>query len=287
MILNVLSDGMGRWWFGVIDLLLKISFPGIIVNHDSSKEPDLVVRGHFRCQEALDFSCPYIMWSAEARRVPKYKGIEPIIEINSFDCDDPKSVYYPLLVLDSKTQRSSQQAEDKKYCCAYAFSNKVLTRENLFQSMHKLEKTCYGFGPSCQTNNNPFELPRSNRFENSKAFKDFGFVVALENEQKQGYFTEKIGMAFESGSVPIYNSSNGIDRFINRESYFDVSSYENTEAAGIAAVEIWKDKQKLQKYLDAPVRVNDNLAQYENIDVNESRVWMNPIINTFRENLIH
>jgi len=274
---------MGRWGFGLVDRLLKITFPGVKITHDSEKNPDLVVRSFATNEEALEYSCPYIMWSGEPFRVEKYRGREPLCEINTFDCDAPNAVYCPLLAQDSKTQRTPQEASAKKYCCAYAFSNKVLRREALFKSMRNQEKTCYGFGPSCHTEDKPFTLERSNRFQNSQAFKDFGFIVALENMQKPGYFTEKIGMAFESGSVPIYDSSNGIDRFINRESYFDVSDYSNAKKAGEAAVEIWNDKQKLQRYLDAPVRLNKNLEQYENFDIDESRVWMKPFIDALSE----
>ena len=274
---------MGRWGFGLVDKLLRITFPGIEISHDSSRKPDLVVSSHFRQDETLEFSCPYITWSGEPYRVSKFKDLEPLCEINTFDCDESNAVYCPLLAQDSKTVRCPQQASDKKYCCAYAFSNIIPTREQLFNSMRKIEATCYGFGNSCRTYDNPFDLPRANRFENSRAFKDFGLIVALENEQKSGYFTEKIGMAFESGSVPIYDSSNGIDRFINRESYFDVSAYADLGKAGEAAVHIWKDKQKLQRYLDAPVRVNKYLDQFEINNINESRPWMKPFIDALSD----
>jgi hypothetical protein len=282
--LNVLSDGMGQWGYGVVDPLLQITFPSVKIIHEENIAPDLVVMSHFIKEENKSFDCPYIMHSGESYRVkaPPDKP-PPLCELNSFDCGDSASIYFPLLALDSKSTRQASLAYEKKYCCAFAFSNPVSERESIFKALKAREATCYAFGSSCATPR-PFELTRNNRFLNVFAFKDFGFVVAMENMVKLGYITEKIGMAFETCSVPIYDSRNGIDRFFNIESFFDVSLFQSSEAAAQTIVEVWNDKQKLQKYLDAPIRVNQNLAQYENLySCNEVRSWMIPFVNNLKE----
>jgi hypothetical protein len=285
--MNVLSDGKGSYGFKVVDKLLGLTFPGIKITHNDSVAPDLVVRSHFDYEETFHFSCPYITWSGEPYKVKMYKNLEPLCQINTFLCEDENSVYFPLLVQDSQIKRHARQfIKDKKYCCAYAFSNPVKYREELFKSMRKREKTCFSFGKSCYTSDNPFVLPRSNRFDNSKKFNEFGFIVALENTQKWGYFTEKIGLAFESGGVPIYNSTNGIERFINLDSFFDVATFSTPESAAEAAINVWRDKQKLQKYLDAPIRINKNLQEYENLlhgDEETTCVNWIPFVKSLRE----
>jgi len=282
--LNVLSNGMGRWGFGIVDPLLRIAFPSVKIVHEPSRPPDLAILSHFLSEESEPFNCPYISWSGESTRVPPATHAPPLIELNSFDAENSNSVYYPLLAADSKSVRPESFATDKKYCCAFAFTNPVKEREALFRQLRAREPTCYAFGSSCATPDKPFELSRDNRFQNKRAFRNFGFMVAMENTVKAGYITEKIGMAFESGTVPIYDSRNGIERFFNTESFFDVALYKSPKDAAVTAVEVWKDKQKLQRYLDAPIRVNGNLAEYENLEeCKETRTWMMPFVHALRE----
>ena len=66
------------------------------------------------------------------------------------------------------------------------------------------EPTCYSFGRSRHTSDNPFELSHNRRHDNNFAFKDFGLYIAMANKIMPGYLTEKIGNAFNSGTVPIY-----------------------------------------------------------------------------------
>jgi hypothetical protein len=281
---NVLSSGMGQWGYVVIDQLLERAFPTIVITHNKSENPDLVVLSHFLGEEDLQFDCPYVTYSAEPYHVKPAIHDTPLCEVNTFDCDDSNCVYFPLLAADSKSVRPESFATDKKYCCAFAFTNPVKEREALFRQLRTLEPTCYAFGSSCATPDKPFELSRDNRFQNARAFRNFGFVVAMENTVKAGYITEKIGMAFESGTVPIYDSRNGVERFFNTESFFDVALYNSPVDAAVAAVEVWKDKQKLQRYLDAPIRVNGNLAEYENLEeCKEARTWMMPFVRALRE----
>jgi len=278
--MNVLSDGMGSWGYRITDPLLKITFPNLEITHDNSKAPDLVVRSHFVHTERRKFDCPYISWSGESYHVPKTAD-EPLCEINTFDCDQ---IYYPLIAselsianevaIKNCAPKTLIPADQKKFFCAYAYSNRVKSREDLFNEL-KVFPTVFSFGSSCYMHEKPFNLSRDNRYENARAFKDFGFLFAMENVVKPGYITEKIGMAYESGCVPIYDSRNGVDRFFNRESFVD--SQEKPETI----YEIWQDKQKLQKILDAPQRLNDNLAQYE--DMTSYKTWMKPFVDSLKD----
>jgi len=274
--LNILSDGMGSWGYCVVKPLVKLTFPHVEITHDNEKTPDLIVRSHFKHLESRQFGCPYISWSGECGRVSQTSE-PPVCEINTFDC--PQTIYFPLLAAESKSIRPSVLT-NKKYCCAYAFSNRIQERELVFKLLRSLEPTCYAFGPSCFTSDNPFALCRDNRMENSRAFKDFGFMVAMENRLYPGYITEKIGHAFESGTIPIYDSRNGVDRFFNPNSFFDLA-HRNYEKACEEIVHTWKDPHKMQRYFDAPLRVNNELEKYENLSVEWP--WMLPCISALKE----
>jgi hypothetical protein len=114
-------------------------------------------------------------------------------------------------------------------------------------------------------------------------FAEFAFNVAMENKIAPGYITEKIGNAFNSGSVPIYwGDVETIKSFFNPESFICVNDFQTPETAAQYAVQVWRDPQKLHKYLDAPIVVNNNLAEYEAI-FTEYRPWMKFAVDTLRD----
>ncbi len=274
----------------MIDPLLQRSFPHTQIQHDSAKPYDLVIRSHFVNQERIrPYSCPYITWSGESYRVRHLATHSPLAEINTMHVPQiSNNIYIPHLVTEvKKTIRPEPNLlEDKKYCCSFAFSNAVPMRERLFRQLRSLEPTCYAFGSSCHTMDNPFELPASDRGKNGDYFRPFLFNVGMENKVAPGYLTEKIAYAFNSGSIPIYWGDNDtVNNFFNPASFLNVSEYKSPEDAAATAVEIWRDPRKAQRYLDAPIRVNNFLDAYEAIYVptTEDRPWMIPFINILRD----
>lgn len=289
-ILNVGSDGMGRWIFPMVDPLLQRAFPHTTIQHDSTKPYNLVIRSNFlNMERSRPYTCPYITWSGELYRVRHLATHAPLLEINTMYVPQiSNNIYIPHLVAEvKKTARPDPNLlTDKKYCCSFAFTNPVPMRECLFRQMRSLEPTCYAFGRSCFTSDNPFELPSSNRGENAQKFNTFLFNVGMENNSAPGYITEKIAYAFNSGSIPIYwGDDDTVNDFFNPASFLNVSDYKSPEDAAIAAVEIWRDPQKAQRYLDAPIRLNDRLLAYEAIydPTAEDSSWMIPFIHRMRD----
>jgi len=284
MTMNVLSDGMGSWAYQLIDPLLIRTFPNTVITHDASRPPDLVVRSHFTNMERLPtYTCPYICWSGESRPVPLIVSHDPLFELNTYMCERPNSVYLPHLIAEMQTVERPQPNPAKRYCCSYAFSNSVAERKLLFTKMRSLEPTCYAFGRCSFTPDNPFKAPAANRRQNADTFSEFGFNVAMENAIKPGYLTEKIGFAFRSGSVPIYwGDTDTVVRFFNPDAFLNVRDYPNIVSAAKAAVEIWKDRQKLQRYLDAPLTVNTTLADYAAI-YTDYRPWQKPMVDLLKD----
>jgi hypothetical protein len=281
--LNVRSDGMGSWCFDVLDPLLQRSFPHTRIVHDTTRAPDLVVRSHFTHIESLQgYTCPYIAWSGEAYPVTHLPNRAPLFELNTAHTGRENEVWFPHLVTEIR-HTARPDPLPKRWCCAFAFSHRVPARERLFCRMRQQEPTCYGFGASCRTPGNPFELGRGQRSENGQQFCEFGFCVAMENQVAPGYLTEKIGHAFLAGSVPIYwGDTATVSEFFNPETFVDVGTFVSPEAAADYAVEIWRDPQKLQRYLDAPLLLNDRLRDYEAI-YTEYRPWQAPAVNALRD----
>lgn len=288
MTLNVGSEGMGRWSKEYLGPLIERTFPRTHVSFDDTKPADLVIRSHFLRQEpprADSQRAPYICWSGESYPVPLRPGQAPLLEFNTAHTGRPNEIWFPHLVGEiAHTERivTSTAAANKRWCAAYAFGHRVPERERLFWSMRIQEPTCYGFGASCRTPDTPFVLPVANRSENGRAFREFGYMVAMENKVAPGYLTEKIGFAFLAGTVPIYWGDRAtVEEFFNPASFIQVSDFASPDAAGTHCVEVWRDRQKLQKYLDAPIVLNNRLADYEAIRT-EYRPWQAPFMDKLR-----
>lgn len=284
MSLRVGSDGMGSWSREFMKPLLQRTFPNTTILFESTEVPDLVIRSHFAHQErANPYNCPYILWSGEARHVTPLGSHEPLFELNTFHSSRPNSIFFPHLIAEMKEIRRPEPNPTKKYCCSYAYSNPVLERELLFRRMRSLEPTCYSFGRCSFTSDIPFVANINERGKNAESFKEFAFNVAMENRVLPGYLTEKIGFAFRSGSVPIYWGDNDtVNDFFNPASFFNIRDYRTPVQAAETAVQLWKDPQKLQSYVDAPITVSKTLENYEAI-YTEYRPWQKPMVDKLRE----
>lgn len=286
MSFNILSDGNASWAFPFFDTFVQRAFPLVHIVHDPHEPPNLVIKSHW--QNERTYTCPYICVSGESYLVKHKSDQEPFLEINTIFSNRPNSVYVPYLVFEHTTiQRPGHIRNQipKQYCCAYVNSNRVPIREQLFQSLRRLEPTCYAFGKSLRTDDNPFQLPdgMDERASNNTAFHEFGMYVAMENTSVRGYITEKIGFAYNSGTVPVYwGDTETVNRFFNPDSFLNVKSYPSVESATQSIVEIWRDPHKYRTYIDAPITTHTELLEYQ-LWKTHYTTWQKPILEALYE----
>lgn len=273
---NICSDGGGDSAFEVLDCLIQRAFPYIHITHDQGEEPDLVVRSHFEGQ--LSYDCPYICFSGESYLVPYKEDYDPILEINTIHTNRPNSAYLPYIVFEHKSIVRPFKLVKKKYCSAFVYSNEVPMRETFFHALREAEPASYSFGKRIRTHDNPFELPKD-RSNNNTLFQEFGFYIAMENSSVPGYITEKIGFAYNSGTVPIYWGDNDtVNRFFNPESFLNVANYRNLDDAVSSVVHIWNDPHKYKRILNQPITLNNDLLDYQMV-YTSYRPWQKPIFD--------
>jgi hypothetical protein len=100
--------------------------------------------------------------------------------------------------------------------------------------------------------------------------KDYMFSVAIENDNSDTYFTEKLTDCFAMGTVPVYYGSRKVI-----EKYFD--------PAGVIFLE---DDPKLEtltaeKYQSMMPAIERNLIAANNLPVSEDYMWENYLKNLF------
>jgi len=77
-------------------------------------------------------------------------------------------------------------------------------------------------------NNTGKLIPGDHRSENLVNYYAEGkFVLCCENVQEPGYITEKIILAFASGSIPIYWGADNVEEIFNPKSFINLNNLEN------------------------------------------------------------
>ena len=108
--------------------------------------------------------------------------------------------------------------------------------------------------------------PRSAMWSNWELYRDYKFALVMENTYRDGYVTEKILMAFQSGAVPIwYGGKYALDIF-NSEAmvFYDV---ENPESALNRIRELRDDPKKYENMTKEPILKDGNqtISEYFSI----------------------
>jgi len=262
---------------------------------------------HFYREPEFNYDCPYISVSGEPYRVNLKNNVLPLCEFNTYipiikNIDDPysteliidpgmfsnkcpsywkeqlffitkneKSFYVPFILytdLDFNNINKYSNINDKIYDFIYIGSNFTQKIRNdlfskLFELYDKKNDKIKSLGPNLNTEgyilDKKVPLP--------DIYKHFKFVFAIENNNINGYVTEKILLPFIAGSVPIYWGNKDVKKYFNVNAFFYVNDY-------------------LEKgwYIDDIVLELKNLAQDDNENTGWKKYLKEPIL---KNNKVH
>jgi hypothetical protein len=281
----------------------------------------------------FDYTCPYICWSGEPLRCPiKDNDNLPICELNTCKKNEnntkdvpPNSeklhkntiwwgerrYYYDMvtdihwipfiLCLDADLSDPIVRKTtnlDKLYDFVYIGSNdKHFLREKLFsilRATHRDKTMVRAYG-ICQNTENGKKHPKDtgNWNDNYKIYQDFKFTFAIENSLNPGYITEKIYLAFQANSVPIYYGPKEILELFNEKTFYYVNTRLSDEFnPTLPEIEnIAKELNSLaendgpkgwKKYLRHPVFKNNIVPDLFKCDRDSK--WINEIAQNVRKN---
>jgi hypothetical protein len=95
-----------------------------------------------------------------------------------------------------------------------------------------------------------------------KAFKDYKFNIALENDKQDYYFTEKLCNCFANKVIPIYYGARKLDEFFDTRGIIYVED-KNTIPQLIDNLDIDKEYEKRKEYIDKNYEL---VKQYQSFD---------------------
>ena len=193
----------------------------------------------------------------------------------------PYCLYSPHLYKERKYNNIN-----RKYLLAYCNTNKIPERENIFDTF--VEKTmndsCHALS-SChgKYHETQKQIVGGNWSDENliDTYKDYTFVIAMENTCVDGYITEKILNAFYSGSIPIYWGSSNINDFFNHKAFINVSNFNSYEDCVDYVINM--SKEQINNMINEPIYNNNELINLLNDNYNSKN--NNTILNKYIQTL--
>jgi len=281
------SEGMGRWGDRLIIALLKKLFPNDTIETENVEHCILIIKSHFNNSEPLWNKMPkrYIYWSGEPFQVKEKSKFEhKALHFNTLLSSDKNHVYFPYMLYSPHLLKERKYVNnERQYLLAYCNSKKIDERETVFNLF--VEKAgpdkCHSFSDCCGKYLST-KKPKAEGFWWSESlidtYKDYKFVIAMENCKQEGYVTEKIVNAFYSGAIPIYWGSSTITEFFNEKAFINVSNFPSFEKCVDYAISM-SDRERAQMLSEHIYKKSDLL------NIFNDEYEPNPIRKTYLDKL--
>lgn len=231
------SEGKGSWGEKVLFYFLSRLYPSASYEIKNSDDAIIIISSHFASVEPAwnKKKKKYIYWSGESDAPNKSPYETKSLYMLSAASNLKNYMYIPFILYSCHLYKERKyQNIARPYLLAYCNSRFVLERENIFNLF--VEKagadTCHSYS-NCHgkyINTKKESIPGTFQSDNViDTYKNYKFVIAMENANIDGYVTEKIVNAFYSGAIPIYWGSSNINEFFNEKAFINVSNFKSFE----------------------------------------------------------
>ena len=158
--------------------------------------------------------------------------------------------------------RAHRPVSKRERFLVYAATNCVDHRERAVDRLAEINVVdrggpCYGV----EKNETRFQMPPAEEFSttdwasNRDRFSIYRFCLVMENEDQEGYVTEKILNAFLAGCVPIWYGSKEIFDIFNKEAFIYYDIY-NPEPSIARVRELETNKTAYDEIVMQPILAN-------------------------------
>lgn len=140
----------------------------------------------------------------------------------------------------------------KKFCAAVISNSHGFFRNKFIKELNKYKQIDMG-----GKYNNNIGGKIKNKIEFLSSYK---FSISMENSNSDGYVSEKIIDAFNSGTIPIYYGDYMIDEYINPKSYILIKDEKDIKRKIDYIKEIDNNNEKYRNILKENVIINNNIS---------------------------
>jgi hypothetical protein len=187
--------------------------------------------------------------------------IGPVIKDNT----KLKSIYYPQMYSSLIEHKKSVNKDDyktpnKNKFCAYMYRQRHDHRIKYFNLLSKYKRVD-ALGDCCKNTDIPSTRHISNENETYNdiavdLYKNYKFVLAIENTDKNGYFTEKLNNPLIANTIPLYWGNKKVFDYINKKRVIYIPDYTDDELIEIIK-RIDNDDNEYNKIINEKWYVNE------------------------------
>jgi hypothetical protein len=278
------SEGMGHWGAPVINQLICKLYPDAKIEYSNNDNCNFIIKSVFGMEHSWNKNMKkYIYWSGENYN-PSESGYqtEKLYMITTLN-NNIDNLYIPFFLYANNLYKERIILNnDRKYLLAYCNSNPIKEREEIFNLFVEKtsDKLCHSYG-NCFGNYSSTRKQKApgNAWNNEliNIYKDYKFVIAMENSCVDGYVTEKIINAYYSGAIPIYWGSSNINDFFNKDAFINVNNFKSFEECVNYVINMSETKRK--EMLNQSFYNNTDLVNLLNDSYNSKK--KNKVLNEY------
>jgi hypothetical protein len=290
------SEGMGIWGKKIINYLLKLAFPNKNIIWENNNKTHIIVKSNFANHEKNwnAVKKPYIYWSGEVYNpsISPYESKSIHIETITTNINNLNTYYIPFcnsIIKYNEPLIKKYKFDTNRLLCAYCCSNPVKLREQFIDLLANKYNDIgvYALGKCAGTSKKIIHKPISGSYTDDaliKEYSNYAFVICMENQNVDGYITEKIINGFKSGAIPIFwGDSKKAKEFFNEKAFICINDYSTIDECVNYIINLFNDKEKLIKMASEPVykdNIIPDILQIDNCD-NPPEIYKNIAQNIY------
>ena len=260
----------------MINHFIKLIYPNCTIEWKNDNNCDLIVKSVFPQieKEWNIYNKKYLYWIGESYiPIENDKQTNKLYIITHID-NTIDNLYVPFFLYSAHLYKNRIANNiNRKYLLAYCNSHKIKEREEMYNLfVEKADsKLCHSYG-SCYGKYPNTRVTKIKGGWNDNDlinfYKNYKFVIAMENKCTNGYITEKIVNAFYSGAIPIYWGSSNINNFFNKNAFINVNDFKSFEECVNYVINM--TDEQIEKMSNEPIYVNNDLCNLLNDEYNKN-----------------
>lgn len=289
------SEGMGfnvGWRTGdvVVTYLLKKLYPNVEIENKNTANCDFILSSFFNNFEPLwnREKKKYIYWSGESYEPHRNNNeTKSLFITTTIQPNMENHIYTPYVLYSPHLYKERKYVNNNRpFLLAYCCSNGIHERQHLFNIF--VQKTnaqvCHSYGKCCGNFPNTKKHNPGGGWQSEElidAYKNYKFVIAMENKCIDGYVTEKILNVFYSGAIPIFWGSSNVNTLFNEKAFINVNNFTSFEACVDHVVNM--TEQEIDQMMKEPIYTDGDLIHL--LDDNYNNTRENQTLNTYLDKL--
>lgn len=290
-VITVGSVGFG-YEFGeyFVNYILNLAFPKVTIKYDNSEKCDLIIYTHFTQNQDFwnKIDKPYLLWNGEKHSLPnKIRNCTNKLVVNSLNPNSNLSIPYAFFAYVEYKNRNlwlkykNLDITNKRlfsYCISANRGSNI--RNTFVETFSKKCDDVWCIGKYKVNDNIDSVNGKWNNETLQETYSKYKFVLAPENEVKNGYITEKIINVFSSGAIPIYIGDSILAKKIfNSNAFICVDDFDNINDCIDYVINL--NDEQIKEYLSENIFTNnpeaDIFREYNNLNANCNKDIINKV----------